>query len=59
MFARIIPNRFVQMDIRNDRTGEVIFKDSLRSAIAGVVKVIRREIQRRKYKRLSSRMIIE
>ena len=27
------------MDVRNDQTGEVIFKDSLKSAIAGVVKV--------------------
>jgi hypothetical protein len=27
------------MDIRSDRNGEVIFKDSLNSSIAGIVKV--------------------
>lgn len=28
-----------KVDVRNDRNGEVIFKDSLKSSIAGVVKV--------------------
>ena len=40
-FLKIKPETIVslQVDIRSDRTGEVIFKDSLHSSIAGVVKV--------------------
>ena len=40
------------MDIRNDRTGEVIFKESLHAPIAGVVKV-REDIDRSEYEELS------
>lgn len=41
------------MDIRNDRTGEVIFKESLHAPIAGVVKV-REEINRLEYEEFCS-----
>lgn len=37
------------MDIRNDRTGEVIMKESLNAPIAGVVKVRKEEINRLEY----------
>ena len=32
-------NRIAQIDARNDRTGDVIFKDNFSASIAGVVKV--------------------
>ena len=30
---------YLQVDARSDRTGEVIFKDNFKSAVAGVVQV--------------------